>query len=199
MTDELKKKLAPVNSRLREIERERAERRKVRKRVKMVKKEKEDDVEMTSVSAPAAAAASNAMEIIPTATAGDGSSTAPVVPGDLPDEKEAREKEVAELKALVDPTLKEDLGANVTGMYELCGEWVECPPWLIGASDEDIWSKAIVTHKGASADGGHYIAWVRKDEIQPTTGPDAYDNASDEWFKFDDDKVRATDVLDRFD
>lgn len=46
---------------------------------------------------------------------------------------------------------------------------------------------AVVTHKGASAEGGHYIAWVKKDELQPTT--DAVDNADDEWFKFDDDKV----------
>ncbi|KIO18756.1 hypothetical protein M407DRAFT_31590 [Tulasnella calospora MUT 4182] len=45
---------------------------------------------------------------------------------------------------------------------------------------------AIVTHKGASADGGHYIAWVRKDELQPSTAPG---ESSEEWFKFDDDKV----------
>lgn len=49
----------------------------------------------------------------------------------------------------------------------------------------------IVTHKGASADGGHYIGWVKKDSID-TVAPGAkvdYDNANDEWYKFDDDKV----------
>lgn len=109
VTDELRKKIAPVNGRLREIERERLERRKVRRRTKQAQKDKEGDVEMGDASkadTPAPAA------------------TEPKVlqAGDLPDEKEARAKESAELHALVDPTLKEDIGANVTGMYELCGE-----------------------------------------------------------------------------
>jgi len=88
-------------------------------------------------------------------------------PGDLPDEKTARAKESEELHALVDPSLRDDLGANVTGMYELC---------------------AIVTHKGPSADGGHYIGWVRKDGLAPQTDGD-YDGGDDNWYKFDDDKV----------
>ncbi|KAG8889023.1 Protein kinase [Tulasnella sp. 332] len=158
VTQELQKKLAPVNGRLKEIERERMERRKVRRRIKIAKKEKEDDVEMADASTSTAGA-----QGAPTTTA----PPVAVVPGDLPDEKDARKREVEELMALVDPTLKEDVGANVSGVYELC---------------------AIVTHKGASADGGHYIAWVRKDELQPTPS-DAVDTADDEWFKFDDDKV----------
>ncbi|KAG8984456.1 deubiquitinating enzyme [Tulasnella sp. JGI-2019a] len=153
VTDELQKKLAPVNGRLREIERERMERQKVRRRVKIAKKEKDDDVQMADTT---------------TATPAPTEAAAPV-PGDLPDEKEARAKEVSELMALVDPTLTEDLGANVTGMYELA---------------------AIVTHKGASADGGHYIAWVKQSELQPGSGlSDGGDGAGDDWLKFDDDKV----------
>jgi len=152
VTEELRKKLAPVNGRLREIEKERAERRKVRRRTKMIQKDKEGDVVMGD--APAA----------PTPAATDGPKV--LQAGDLPDEKETREKEFKELDALVDPSLKEDIGSNVTGMYELC---------------------ALVTHKGASADGGHYIAWVRKDELQPTTEVDV--PGTEEWFKFDDDKV----------
>ncbi|CAN0271445.1 unnamed protein product [Phaeothamnion confervicola] len=34
---------------------------------------------------------------------------------------------------------------------------------------------AVVTHKGREADGGHYMAWVRKE--------------ADKWFVFDDDSV----------
>lgn len=51
---------------------------------------------------------------------------------------------------------------------------------------------AIVTHKGASADGGHYIAWVKKSEVhrRPDSKPEALDVASEDWYKFDDDKVR---------
>jgi len=48
------------------------------------------------------------------------------------------------------------LPSNFCGQYELMG---------------------IVTHKGRSADSGHYIGWVRK-------GPE-----SDKWWKFDDDVV----------
>jgi ubiquitin carboxyl-terminal hydrolase 14 len=48
------------------------------------------------------------------------------------------------------------LPADFTGLYELMG---------------------IVTHKGRSADSGHYIGWVR-------TAPE-----SDFWWKYDDDKV----------
>lgn len=95
------------------------ERRKVKRRVKVAKKEKEDDVEMADASTSAAVT----QEAPPAAA---------VIPGDLPDEKEARKREVEELMALVDPTLKEDTGANVTGVYELCGAWN-----LLVTSDSD--------------------------------------------------------------
>ncbi|KAG8950994.1 deubiquitinating enzyme [Tulasnella sp. 424] len=149
-TEELTKKLLPVNARLKEIEKDRAERRKVRKRTKVVKKDTEGDVEMGDSAIAASSEPKPKAEI----------------PGDLPDEKEARAKEAEELNALVHPDVAKDVGANVTGMYDLV---------------------AIVTHKGASADGGHYIAWVRKDELQPPAVPG--ESGNDEWFKFDDDKV----------
>lgn len=110
ITDELKTKLAPVNNRLREIERERLERAKVRKRVKVAQKDKEGDVQMTDPSTAAAAS-----------TEPEGQPVPALAPGDLPDEKEARAKEAEELKGLADPSLTEDIGANSTGMYELCG------------------------------------------------------------------------------
>lgn len=48
-------------------------------------------------------------------------------------EPQLRRKEQEELESLVDPELRKDVGANTTGLYELVG---------------------IVSHKGASADGG---------------------------------------------
>jgi ubiquitin carboxyl-terminal hydrolase 14 len=51
---------------------------------------------------------------------------------------------------------KQDVGCNPTGQYELC---------------------AVLTHMGRTADSGHYIAWVKKQ------------NSSSVWYKFDDDKV----------
>lgn len=47
----------------------------------------------------------------------------------------------------------------------------------------------IVTHKGASADSGHYIGFVRADVVQKAEGPTNYDEDRDQWIKFDDDKV----------
>lgn len=54
--------------------------------------------------------------------------------------------------------------------------------WLTGVS-------GIVTHKGASADSGHYIGFVRADVVQKVEGPINYDEDRDQWIKFDDDKV----------
>lgn len=42
----------------------------------------------------------------------------------------------------MDPTLANDVGANVSGIYDLV---------------------AVLTHAGRTADAGHYMAWVKKD------------------------------------
>ena len=55
---------------------------------------------------------------------------------------------------------------------------------------------AIVTHKGAEADAGHYIGFVKKRALHsnPVTagatasGPQL-DEDDEDWYKFDDDKV----------
>ena len=60
----------------------------------------------------------------------------------------------------------DDVMAHCSGVYELQG---------------------VVTHKGRSADSGHYIGWVRQEP------------GSSYWWKFDDDKVtevRTTEVMD---
>ncbi|POW04400.1 hypothetical protein PSTT_10434 [Puccinia striiformis] len=86
------------------------------------------------------------MEIDPPAvvqsTSTDLASTEKKVEEEEEDEESIRERESAILMSLIDPDLATDLGTNPTAQYELCG---------------------IVTHKGASADGGHYLAWVRCD------------------------------------
>jgi ubiquitin carboxyl-terminal hydrolase 14 len=50
-----------------------------------------------------------------------------------------------------------------------------------------------VTHKGAAADAGHYIGFVKKSVFHPAavsgTGAGALDEDDDDWYKFDDDKV----------
>ena len=44
---------------------------------------------------------------------------------------------------------------------------------------------AIVTHKGAAADAGHYIGFVKKGVFHPGADDE------EDWYKFDDDKVSS--------
>jgi len=67
------------------------------------------------------------------------------------------------LQRMTDKLAQSDVDANCTALYELCG---------------------IVTHKGSTADSGHYIGWTRKDE--PASHAAA---GNEDWLKFDDDKV----------
>ncbi|KAH7882689.1 hypothetical protein F5I97DRAFT_301459 [Phlebopus sp. FC_14] len=98
--------------------------------------------------------------------------------GDLEDEGVYRSRELKELEELVAPELKEDFGCSVTGLYDLV---------------------AIVTHKGAQADAGHYIGFVKKSVFHggkssatsssaPAT-ENTFDEDDEDWYKFDDDKV----------
>ncbi|KAH7928034.1 cysteine proteinase [Leucogyrophana mollusca] len=161
-TDELKGKLTPVSRRLKEIEKERSQRRKVRKRTKATQeassstRAKDGDVEMGDAPAPAPDSI------------------------DLEDENVYRTRELAELEALVDADAKADYGCSVTGLYDLV---------------------AIVTHKGAEADAGHYIGFVKKSvfhgksstpsssEAGSSTPAPAFDEDDEDWYKFDDEKV----------
>lgn len=162
LTDSLKAKVAPVNDKLKAIDKDRQERAKVRRRVRVAKEEavaeqrgKENDKKaginrdpaLTREAMDAAAAASALAAQASTSTAMDVDSD-PVVPalpsvvvdekkgvadGELVDEPTKRAEESMLLRSLVDKDLAADVGANFTAMYELA---------------------AIVTHKGASADGG---------------------------------------------
>jgi ubiquitin carboxyl-terminal hydrolase 14 len=50
---------------------------------------------------------------------------------------------------------------------------------------------AVLTHKGRSADSGHYIGWVKQEDgIYLFVFSDSYlFHASDKWLKYDDEKV----------
>jgi hypothetical protein len=107
-TDTLREKLLPVSRRLKELEKERGERGKVRKRTKTVQPAPRDgDVEMRdappsdATDAPEPEAKTESVE--------------------LQDEDVYRAKERAELEALVHPDIKADVGASVSGLYELIG------------------------------------------------------------------------------
>lgn len=51
---------------------------------------------------------------------------------------------------------------------------------------------AIITHKGAAADAGHYIGFVKKSVFHGRASEGAIGGLEDDdedWYKFDDDKV----------
>ncbi|KAH6912061.1 ubiquitin carboxyl-terminal hydrolase 6 [Coprinopsis sp. MPI-PUGE-AT-0042] len=159
--------------------------------VKDVERERSDRLKVrkrTKVTSEATAAAS-ATPADPSAM--DVESNAPQrSEGELGPEEEYRQKELERFAAVVDSELKADVGASTTGLYELV---------------------AIITHKGAAADAGHYIGFVKKSALHPVKGqtpspaeqaqaaassatgsnkPIAAIEADDEdWYKFDDDKV----------
>lgn len=80
-------------------------------------------------------------------------------------EQKIRERETKELEALVEPKLKEDVGATVSGLYELL---------------------AVITHKGTKASGGRYISWVAVDEDKEFNASDKVkitDAPNVQWYK----------------
>ena len=130
VTSELKEKLLPVSRKLKEFEKERAERRKVRKRTKKAEpaKDKEGDVQMGDESA--AASSSTAEPAVVDAAAASDEKGKAVAGAELEDESVYREKEGTELDALIHPDVKADVGCSTTGQYELVGECCDsalCP------------------------------------------------------------------------
>ena len=127
---ELAEKLLPASRKLKEFEKERAERRKVRKRTKAAQptKDKEGDVQMGDAAASSSTAAASSSTAEPAAGAASAevkteSDKGKGVAGvELEDESVYREREGKELEALIHPDVKKDVGASVTGQYELVGK-----------------------------------------------------------------------------
>ncbi|KAJ7630053.1 hypothetical protein DFH06DRAFT_1056688 [Mycena polygramma] len=195
-SDELKAKLLPVSRRLKAVEKEREERRKVRRRTKVAAPSAPSgskigvivsgDEEMAhsivqslapgtpTISGSEFLASRSGMDVD---QEGEGTGAGQAEGADkgkakeeggaLESESVYRERELAELEALVDPGLKNDVGCSVSGLYELV---------------------AIVTHKGAAADAGHYIGFVKKSVFHPPKLGEEQESDED-WYKFDDDKV----------
>lgn len=131
-TDDLKAKLLPASRKVKEVEKERGERRKVRKRTKAAggtssssaaasaggPAGRSGDVEMSDATiATTTATPSNDEDT----TTKEDKGKEPVLGGDLEDEGIYRAREAAEFEALVDSSLKTDVGCSTTGLYELVG------------------------------------------------------------------------------
>lgn len=193
LSQELKDKTRDYRDKVHEISKEREERARVRRRAKAKKQEalKSDaaataggsNATATSAGAeaprPADAMAVDSNEEKANAPTEVGTSSASNLGAvvDVEEEVKMREKEAKELEALLHPDLKADTGCNPSALYELVG---------------------VVTHKGAHADGGHYISWVLKEDEAHDVSTSSTGSASkapvndspkEEWYKFDDEKV----------
>jgi ubiquitin carboxyl-terminal hydrolase 14 len=164
-TDELKKALIPVRDKVREVRKDEEDVERARKRRKKnplldgeVPEEKKKDDSKKKPAGGAAASGDGDVEMTETFK----------TDAEWEAEKDAALLEAKkELNALIDPELRKDEGANQSGIYEL---------------------RAVVTHQGASADSGHYTAYVKKTgDKDPATGKVGEEDGK--WWWFNDDKV----------
>lgn len=179
-TDELKKMLIPVRDKVREVRKdeedvERARKRQKRIHDKQVADEAAGIVDSVSESQKAdEKKAEDEKKEVKTAD-GDTAMEDVVYKTDAEVEAERAAAILAakkELHALIDPELEKDEGANKSGLYELRG---------------------VVTHQGASADSGHYTAYVKKlGPVDPKTGKRGEEDGK--WWWFNDDKVSEVDA-----
>lgn len=108
---------------MKDIEKDRRERRKVRARTKQAA-----TTAGPSSSTPAAAAAAaptadvEMTDVSAAAGTEEGKGKEAVRDGELEDESVYRKKEAEELAQLINEDVKKDIGASTTGLYELVGE-----------------------------------------------------------------------------
>lgn len=122
VTDELREKMQPISRKRIEIEKARDERRKVRKRTRTA---------VPAAQPPRASAGSATATESNAETSGSGdveiselTAEQSAASDELHPEEWYREREKTELEALIDPSVKTDIGASQTGLYDLVGKFV---------------------------------------------------------------------------
>lgn len=106
----------------------------------------------------------------------DGQASASAASAPVPEDLMVTDEDEA---AALQEALKMSLGEDVTpSILERSG----LPSGFTGSYE----LHSLVTHKGRSADSGHYIGWTRQGE------------GSNMWWKFDDDKVSEVSTDDIF-
>lgn len=167
-TEELRKSLIPIRDKIRDIRKEEEDVRRTRMRQKRLKEDQESE----------AGKEANQKEKKPGSEKSKGkqNKSSKTEEPEAPPKTDAEiEEEHAasilnakkEIVSLVNPKLAADAGSNQTGLYELWG---------------------VITHQGASADSGHYTAFVKKQgRKDPTTGERKEEDGK--WWWFNDEKV----------
>ncbi|ODA78936.1 hypothetical protein RJ55_04526 [Drechmeria coniospora] len=182
-SDELKKQLVPVRDKVREIRKDEEDIERARKRRKKNNHEDLDDVAGGS-GLPSEKEKKEKEEKMAQKAQNRGETKA-AADGDVVMEETFKtdaeidaEKDAAllaakkELNAIIDADLRNDDGANQSGLYELRG---------------------VVTHQGASADSGHYTAYIKKTApVDPVTGRTGEEDGK--WWWFNDEKVSEVTV-----
>lgn len=171
-SDELKKALVPVRDKVREIRKDEEDVERARKRRKRNHEQDVADIPGgAGLPSEKEKKEKEAKQQQKTSSSSDGD----VEMGEnyKTDAEIEAEKNAAllaakkELYALINPELRNDDGANQSGLYELRG---------------------VVTHQGASADSGHYTSYVKKTApIDPKTGKKGEEDGK--WWWFNDEKV----------
>ena len=169
-TDELRKQLIPVRDKVREIKKDEEDQSRARKRQKLAHQQELDRKADAALKAKGPADEKKLVKDKAAEGKGDDKEMAEAVyktDAEYETERAAALLErKKELVALINPELAADEGSNKSGLYELRG---------------------VVTHQGASADSGHYTAYVKK---QGAVGPDGKRKEEDgKWWWFNDDKV----------
>ncbi|KAI9845612.1 MAG: deubiquitinating enzyme [Thelocarpon superellum] len=178
-TDELKRMLIPVRDKIREVRKDEQDVERARKRQKRLDtlkvEEQEQEAKLGAVTTKKSDAEKKKAEKKAETKTEDGEVPDVVFKTDAEYEAERAEALVAakkELIKLVHPGLAADDGANQSGLYELRG---------------------VITHQGASADSGHYTAYVKKDAPRdPATGMQGAEDGK--WWWFNDEKVSEVDA-----
>ena len=120
VTDELRKKMQPVSRKRIEIEKARDERRKVRKRTRVAVPAAQLPGSNAGSGTDANAVATSSGDV----EMGESAAEQPAAGDELQPEEWYREREKTELEALVDPSIKADIGASQTGLYDLVCELI---------------------------------------------------------------------------
>jgi len=172
-TDELQKRLIPLRDKIREIRKDEQDAERARKRQKITLAQEENGKAESEVGAA----------IEPTLVKADGGdkdadTAMSVFKSDAEYEAERAASLLAakkELYSLIDPQLAADDGSNTSGLYDL---------------------RAVITHQGASADSGHYTAYVKKQGrlVEDSTAGGKRLEEDGKWWWFNDDRVTEVDA-----
>lgn len=175
-SDELKSALVPVRDKVREVRKDEEDIERARKRRK-----KTHDKDMSDIAGGSGLPSERELKLKkdkeskPQQAKDDDAIMGETFKTDAQVEAESEAALLSakkELNALINPALREDDGANQSGIYELRG---------------------VVTHQGASADSGHYTAYVKKTgTVDPKTGKKEKEDGN--WWWFNDDKVSEVTV-----